>query len=57
MVADVEQHLQVYTPWQYKLSQLYCEPVVTGAVEQQVRPYSEKLMLSPDGQIAVHATA
>jgi putative transposase len=34
LVADVEEHLQMNGPWQYKLSDLYYEPAVTAAVEQ-----------------------
>jgi hypothetical protein len=34
LVADVEEHLHVNGPWQYKLSQLYDEPTVTAAVEK-----------------------
>jgi hypothetical protein len=34
LVADVEAHLQVNGPWQYKLSELYYEPAVTAAVEK-----------------------
>jgi len=33
-VADVEEHLHVNGPWQYKLSELYYEPAITTAVEQ-----------------------
>jgi putative transposase len=33
LVADVEDHLQLNGPWQYKLSDLYYEPAVTAAVE------------------------
>lgn len=36
LVADVEEHLQVNGPWQYKLSELYDEPAVTAAVEKIV---------------------
>jgi transposase len=36
LVADVEQHVNVNGPWQYKLSQLYYEPAVTSAVESMV---------------------
>ena len=32
--ADVEDHWHVNGPWQYQLSDLYDEPVVTAAVEQ-----------------------
>jgi transposase len=34
LVADVEDHLQLNGPWQYKLSDLYYEPAVTAAVEK-----------------------
>lgn len=34
LVADVEEHLHLNGPWQYKLSDLYYEPAVTAAVEQ-----------------------
>jgi putative transposase len=34
LVADVEDHVQLNGPWQYKLSDLYYEPVVTAAVEK-----------------------
>jgi transposase len=34
LIADVENHLLVNGPWQYKLSDLYYEPAVTAAVEQ-----------------------
>ncbi len=34
LVADVEDHLHVNGPWQYKLSDLYYEPAVTAAVEK-----------------------
>jgi transposase len=33
LVADVEDHLHLNGPWQYKLSDLYDEPAVTAAVE------------------------
>jgi putative transposase len=33
LVADVEDHLHLNGPWQYKLSELYYEPAVTTAVE------------------------
>jgi transposase len=33
LIADVEDHLLVNGPWQYKLSDLYYEPAVTAAVE------------------------
>jgi putative transposase len=33
LVKDVEWHMQVNGPWQYKLSQLYDAPEVTAAVE------------------------
>jgi hypothetical protein len=32
-VADVEDHVHLNGPWQYKLSDLYDEPAVTVAVE------------------------
>jgi putative transposase len=32
LVADVEDHLRLNGPWQYKLSELYYEPAVTAAV-------------------------
>jgi putative transposase len=34
LIADVEDHLHVNGPWQYKLSNLYYEPAVTAAVEK-----------------------
>jgi transposase len=34
LVADVEAHLQMHGPWQYKLSEVYDEPAVTAAVEK-----------------------
>jgi hypothetical protein len=34
LIADVEDHLHVNGPWQYKLSDLYYEPAVTMAVEK-----------------------
>jgi len=34
LVADVEDHLHLNGPWQYKLSDLYDEPAVTSAVEK-----------------------
>src|ERR687895_1604754 len=34
LVADVEAHLQANGPWPYKLSRIYCEPMVTAAVEK-----------------------
>lgn len=34
LIADVEDHLHVNGPWQYKLSALYYEPAVTSAVEK-----------------------
>jgi transposase len=34
LIADVENHLLVNGPWQYKLSDLSYEPAVTAAVEQ-----------------------
>ena len=34
LVADVEDHLHLNGPWQYKLSDLYYEPAVTAAVEK-----------------------
>ena len=34
LVADVETHLQVNGPWQYKLSEVYDAPDVTAAVEK-----------------------
>ena len=33
LVADVEDHVRLNGPWQYKLSDLYYEPAVTAAVE------------------------
>jgi transposase len=33
LVADVEDHVHLNGPWQYKLSDLYDEPAVTAAVE------------------------
>ena len=32
LVADVEDHLTLNGPWQYKLSHLYDEPAVTEAI-------------------------
>jgi putative transposase len=34
LVADVQDHLQLNGPWQYKLSDLYYEPAVSAAVEK-----------------------
>jgi putative transposase len=34
LVADVEDHVRLNGPWQYKLSDLYYEPAVTAAVEK-----------------------
>jgi hypothetical protein len=34
LVAEVEDHLHLNGPWKYTLSDLYDEPVVTGAVEK-----------------------
>lgn len=34
LVADVEDHVRLNGPWQYKLSDLYYEPAVTTAVEK-----------------------
>lgn len=34
LVADVEDHMHLNGPWQYKLSDLYYEPAVTAAVEK-----------------------
>jgi putative transposase len=34
LVADVEDHLRLNGPWQYKLSELYYEPAVTAVVEK-----------------------
>jgi putative transposase len=34
LVADVEAHLHLNGPWQYRLSELYYEPAVTAAVEK-----------------------
>jgi DDE superfamily endonuclease len=34
LVADVEAHLHVNGPWQYRLSEIYYEPAVTAAVER-----------------------
>jgi putative transposase len=34
LVADVEDHVQLNGPWQYKLSELYYVPAVTAAVEK-----------------------
>ena len=34
LVADVEDHLRLNGPWNYKLSDLYYEPAVTTAVER-----------------------
>jgi hypothetical protein len=34
LVVDVEVHLHMNGPWQYKLSELYYEPAVTAAVEK-----------------------
>jgi hypothetical protein len=32
LIADVEDHVHLNGPWQYKLSDLYYEPAVTRAV-------------------------
>ena len=34
LMADVVEHLQVNGPWKYKLSDIYYEPTVTGAVSK-----------------------
>jgi putative transposase len=34
LVADVEDHLHLNGPWQYKLSELYYAPAVTAAIEK-----------------------
>jgi putative transposase len=34
LVVDVEDHLRLNGPWQYKLSALYYEPAITAAVEK-----------------------
>jgi transposase len=34
LVADVEAHPQLNSPWQYQLSELYYEPAVIAAVEK-----------------------
>jgi putative transposase len=36
LVADVEDHVHLNGPWQYKLSDLYYEPAVTAAVEKRI---------------------
>jgi putative transposase len=36
LVADVEDHVRLNGPWQYKLSDLYYEPAVTAAVEERI---------------------
>jgi hypothetical protein len=34
LVAEVEDHVRLHGPWQYKLSDLYYQPAVTAAVEK-----------------------
>jgi transposase len=36
LVADVEDHVHLNGPWQYKLSDLYYEPAVTAAFEKSI---------------------
>jgi hypothetical protein len=36
VVADVQEHLHVNSPWQYKLAAIYYEPTVTAAIENIV---------------------
>jgi putative transposase len=43
LVADVEDHLHLNGPWQYKLSDLYYEPAVTAAVENLVAKEEAKV--------------
>jgi transposase len=43
LVADVEDHVQLNGPWQYKLSDLYYEPAVTAAVENLVAKEEAKV--------------
>jgi hypothetical protein len=43
LVADVEAHLHVNGPWQYKLSELYDEPAVTAAVEKIIAEEQAKV--------------
>jgi putative transposase len=43
LVADVEEHLHVNGPWQYKLSDLYYEPTVSAAVEKIVAEEQAKI--------------
>jgi hypothetical protein len=42
-VADVEDHVHLNGPWQYKLSDLYYEPAVTAAVENLVAKEEAKV--------------
>jgi hypothetical protein len=44
LVADVEAHLQMNGPWQYKLSELYYEPAVTAAVEKMAAEQHAKIV-------------
>jgi putative transposase len=43
LIADVEGHLRLNGPWQYKLSDLYYEPAVTAAVENLVAKEEAKV--------------
>jgi hypothetical protein len=43
LVADVEDHLHLNGPWNYKLSDLYFEPTVTAAVEITVAEEQPKV--------------
>jgi putative transposase len=43
LVADVEDHVHLNGPWQYKLSDLYYEPAVTAAVENFVAKEEAKV--------------
>ena len=43
LVADVEDHVRLNGPWQYKLSDLYYEPAVTAAVENLVAKEEAKV--------------
>jgi transposase len=43
LVVDVEDHLRLNGPWQYKLSDLYYEPAVTLAVEKIIAEEQAKV--------------
>jgi transposase len=43
LVADVEHHVHLNGPWQYKLSDLYYEPAVTAAFENLVAKEEAKV--------------